>query len=173
MATNVTALVNLVVRPTRTITGGNLSTPTDAAVFTFPQTTYASGTAGGSLEEEWHGTVTVNGTNTTTLDLSDTTGAGLNMQGGPVAFTKIKLMFAFNRSTNSADVVTVGGGSNAWDMGLSAGATMTLNPGEARGFADIVGQGHAVTAGAGDLLRFVSAGTNVVSIDLILAGNKS
>jgi hypothetical protein len=172
MATNVTGSTNLIIGLTRTITGGSMSTPVDSAAFTFPNVTFSSGTAGGSLEEEFHGTVSVVGTNVTTIDLSDTNGAGLVMGGSPIAFTKVKQFWVRHANTNVTDVITATfNGTNGWTAWCNG--TLKLNPGQPLGFCDSVGLGFAVTAGTNEKVSFVSSGTNTISLDLMIGGNKS
>jgi hypothetical protein len=172
MSLQVTGSINLPLKLTRAKTGGNLSQPTDAGTFTFPNTSYASGTNAGQLEECWFGSVTIVGTNVTTIDLSDTTGAGLVMQGDAIAFTKIKEFFVYNRSSNAADIATVTfNGTNGWTAWLNG--SMKIDPTTCAGFADAGGLGFAVTAGTGDKVSFVNSGTNTITLDLMIAGNKS
>lgn len=173
MATNVTGIYNLSLKLNRTITGGNLSTPTDYGTFTFPNpTSFSNGTPAASLEEAWWGTVTIVGTNITTIDLSDTNGAGLVIQGTAIAFTKIKVFEVYNRSAAAADIVTCTfNGANGWTAWLNG--TMKLDPTTMAGFADAGGVGFTVTVATGDKVSFVNAATNTITLDLMIAGNKS
>jgi hypothetical protein len=170
MATNVTAAFNLTYKQTRTITGLNVSVPTDQGIFTFPNITFSNGTAAGSLSECYHGTLTLVGTASQELDLA----GSLVMQGSTITFTKVKTLWVYNKGTNLTDIVTVGGAaSNAWESWVTAaGDSIKIEPGACWGFCvGATSTGYTVTAGTGDKLKFVNASTNTVTVDLMIGGN--
>ena len=134
--------------------------------------TWAHGTAGNQVNEQWHDVRLV--TASTTTDDIDLAGGETNIYGETLTFTKIKEITVVNLSTTPGDQMTVGGagaGGNAfgapWDGDQDA--KQLLNPGGVFHLRDPI-DGMTVTAGSGDVLRMQHKAGGDVTYEIIIKG---
>lgn len=150
-----------------------LGNPKDTVGYSYSDE-LTDGNADDKAEWLWHKQAILeeNGTAGAT-DSWDLSGSGLvDSFGNTVVATKIKTIILENRGTTGQDIIELGGGSNAFASWLGAsGDVIKIGPGGVFLLHNPENAGYAVTAGTGDILQLVNAGSSQeVPYTLILVG---
>lgn len=131
-------------------------------------TKYASGTGSSQQDIVYSDTLDLAGSaQTIDLDtsLTDTFGATLD-------FVEVTGIFVYNKSTTTAETLTVGAGSNPLITWLNAtGDAVVVGPGGVFCITSPI-DGYAVTSGTGDTLTF-DPGANTFSVDVLILGRSA
>ena len=127
------------------------------------------GTGADQAKNHWHSQRTLAASASESLDLA---GGLTNLVGDVLIFTKIKYIFLFAAAANTNDVVIGNAAANAWVGPFGAAAhTLAIKPGGHLSLEAPDGNGYAVTAGTGDILKVLNGGAGTgVTYDIILVG---
>lgn len=107
---------------------------------------------------------------TTPEDIDLAAGSLTDIYGNAITFARVKLIYIKNRSTTTAEIISVGGDANGlvgW-VGAAADFVNVRAGGVLLLFAPDA-TGYAVTAGTGDILQIVSA-SGTPSVDVLIIG---
>ena len=149
----------------------DLGTPTTTETFTGSDT-LASGTGLDQADQVWSDSGTLSSTASATLDIA---GGLTNNLGETVTFAIVKGLAISVTSTNTTDIMSVGGAaSNAWETWVgAAGDVVKVGPGGVLLNWNPSAAGFAVTAGSADQLKLTNTGTNTLSYNVWICGVKA
>lgn len=162
MANTLTALVSAVFNPKLATTFGTLSPSIPMG------RQFTNGTAINQSDVIFCQQRTI--ADNVTPDSLDLSGSLLDPSGSAAVFAKVTAIAVKSLTTTAAEILSMGGGSNAFSSWLdTAAAKLIIGPDGFLLLSNPSLAGYAVTAGTGDILRMATAsGTNVKYIIGIL-----
>lgn len=129
----------------------------------------ASGTGSSQIDRVWSDTGSVASGTPVTVDLAGSLTAA---DGTTITFVEIVGLYIKNKSTTTAQNITVGGGSNPWITHLGAsGDAVVVGPSGMLLLTSPI-DGYAVTATTGDILTLTSS-SGTISYDLVVCGRSA
>jgi len=128
----------------------------------------ATGTSNSQADEVWSDTRSAAGA-VDDLDLAGTLTAA---DGSTITFVEVTGVYIRNKSTTTAETLTIGAGSNPFITWLIAtGDGVVIGPNGTFLIESPV-DGYTVTAGTADILR-VDPGANTISYDIVIWGRSA
>jgi len=151
----------------------DLTTPQDKGSLALTLGNLTNGVGANQANTIWHDTRTLLTTASESLDLYDIGGATTPL-GTAIANAAIKFLYIRNKSSTSADVLTIGGEGTgaAWNtlFNGSDDNKITLRGGGYLILADPSATGYAVADSTNHLLKIENPGGNSVSYDIVVIG---
>jgi hypothetical protein len=149
----------------------DLGTPTTTETF-IASDTLASGTGLDQADQFWSDSGTLASTASATLDIA---GGITNSLNETATFAIVKWLKVRVTSTNTADILSIGGAaSNAWESWVgAAGDIVKVGPGGSFSLENPSAAGYPVAAGSGDQLKLTNGGTNTLSYEIMIVGVKA